>query len=177
MCCDIQLALLISIHAPLRERQMIDVFFLRISLFQSTLPYGSDVAKRQNSTGFSVFQSTLPYGSDAIIDTKRLAARISIHAPLRERRSRQQQRRNLRYFNPRSLTGATPGLRLLPTNSGISIHAPLRERRKLFAASPDFVKISIHAPLRERLLHRNIIWHQIQFQSTLPYGSDTRLPI
>ena len=35
--------LLISIHAPLRERQEVDFMNYAILLFQSTLPYGSDV--------------------------------------------------------------------------------------------------------------------------------------
>ena len=122
----------ISIHAPLRERHPTDsTDYLFPTVFQSTLPYGSDanacVPKR--CTAY-LFQSTLPYGSDK--DNSRI-----LH--------------NGQYFNPRSLTGATAYhtrrmcrrifQSTLPYGSDIStqylnfvtvisIHAPLRERQK-----------------------------------------------
>ena len=77
-----------------------------------------------------------------------------------------------RYFNPRSLAGATQygDTTLLPDY--ISIHAPSRERPYSPVATKRQAGISIHAPSRERLtssirVHRNKI-----FQSTLPRGSD-----
>ena len=105
-------------------------FMSRLSLkFQSTLPYGSDDAFVGPLRSFSTFQSTLPYGSD---------------------RNEALDRFLRRYFNPRSLTGAT-----MPSQS----------------ISADNV-ISIHAPLRERLSARSILILSLSFQSTLPYGSD-----
>ncbi len=56
--------LVISIHAPLRERLIISLAINLDILFQSTLPYGSD-------TSFSAVTIN--------------QFRISIHAPLRER--------------------------------------------------------------------------------------------
>ena len=56
----------------------------------------------------------------------------------------------------------------------ISIHAPLRERQKTTANDHDAANISIHAPLRERLNHQSRWFGHSQFQSTLPYGSDTK---
>ncbi len=96
-------------------------------------------------------------------------------------------------FNPRSLTGATPLTVGDPLWDGISIHAPSRERRGSMDDLEDVLMISIHAPSRERLLisimtdmalHFNPrsltgatedLLHQyphLQFQSTLPHGSD-----
>ena len=77
--------------------------------------------------------------------------KISIHAPLRER--------------PISFT--TYSLLVC-----ISIHAPLRERPRLKAGWVYRTKISIHAPLRERPPRIPSLISCIEFQSTLPYGSD-----
>ena len=78
---------LISIHAPLRERQSC----LRItpvgSKFQSTLPCGSDRPFSVRVTHTLGFQSTLPCGSDLLI----IFFIVFFW-----------------YFNPRSLAGATP---------------------------------------------------------------------
>ena len=56
----------ISIHAPLRERRALLSGRMALSLFQSTLPYGSDQYKYDQSVKMLIFQSTLPYGSDSI---------------------------------------------------------------------------------------------------------------
>ena len=56
------------------------------------------------------------------------------------------------YFNPRSLTGATSSTDVSKISDNISIHAPLRERQC-------FLLFRTHSP---------------EFQSTLPYGSDSR---
>ena len=75
----------ISIHAPLRERRYIQakkrtganfnprsltgatpaiMLSTRLAIFQSTLPYGSDLSSRPTRPTTIRFQSTLPYGSD-----------------------------------------------------------------------------------------------------------------
>ena len=56
-----------------------------------------------------------------------------------------------RYFNPRSLTGATIILGSVATLDIISIHAPSRERPGLPSPANKHFTISIHAPSRERL--------------------------
>ena len=76
----------ISIHAPLRERHFGSSSRSVYSLFQSTLPYGSDVDPSKVNLDNYQFQSTLPYGSDPFVQQNNaMAIRISIHAPLRER--------------------------------------------------------------------------------------------
>ena len=108
----------ISIHAPLRERQVIAAGQRRKFTFQSTLPCGSDFKipdyylklfisihaplRERPSTAASInlivalFQSTLPCGSDCT------AAQAANH---------------LRHFNPRSLAGATEKFKLAQTKS------------------------------------------------------------
>ena len=99
------------------------------------------------------------------------------------------------YFNPRSLAGATGKMVQVGVLPCISIHAPLRERqqhewydnrhvcyfnpRSLAGATHRFrwglagATISIHAPLRERLTGSVGDLPELQFQSTLPCGSDS----
>ncbi len=55
------------------------------SLFQSTLPNGSDPGYMIIRCWGEVFQSTLPNGSDGYTDINDLGQKISIHAPKRER--------------------------------------------------------------------------------------------
>ena len=169
-------------------------------LFQSTLPYGSDMIAQQltdvtsnfnprSLTGATsvdadgtltwTFQSTLPYGSDSTNPIQNKAVKISIHAPLRERLNLLTHHSSFaRYFNPRSLTGATMIYGQIMTCQDISIHAPLRERLTPFdnlsmvhhfnprsltgatvAAAPIATQraISIHAPLRERLFKIRLV--------------------
>ena len=78
---------IISIHAPSRERP-ITLLILRfiISVFQSTLPHGSDALPNLLLSRALKFQSTLPHGSDP-------QKGPAVDLPLD--------------FNPRSLTGAT----------------------------------------------------------------------
>ena len=54
----------ISIHAPLRERQFIIILRRSQLTFQSTLPCGSDIFPFSFFTSTIIFQSTLPCGSD-----------------------------------------------------------------------------------------------------------------
>ena len=121
-----------------------------------------------------LFQSTLPRGSDAV---------AAFSAVL------------IRYFNPRSLAGATPqSPTLLLSTATISIHAPSRERllneqrtanknrisihapsreRPLIAQGRiSILDISIHAPSRERQSSGRLPSVEMIFQSTLPRGSD-----
>ena len=79
-----------------------------------------------------------------------------------------------RYFNPRSLAGATEIYAKLHCAPIISIHAPLRERRLRRADIRLLSDISIHAPLRERHPHFLLDVKFNLFQSTLPCGSDYR---
>ena len=141
--------------------------------FQSTLPHGSDdITPFRFGLGIR-FQSTLPHGSDfhkltfaapsltisihapsrerlPFIATICSFSLISIHAPSRERRLRRRQIYMRRYFNPRSLTGATACAVDKEALATISIHAPSRERRSII-------------PLKSTIQ---------RFQSTLPHGSD-----
>ena len=106
------------------------IFFFQ-RRFQSTLPHGSDGNSMPDAFISSVFQSTLPHGSDSKMLPWRTTAK---------------------YFNPRSLTGAT----------GHGGQADGAEQ------------ISIHAPSRERLKCMLLKNSSKVFQSTLPHGSDCR---
>ena len=54
----------ISIHAPSRERPLSEHVDVSVTLFQSTLPHGSDSLSYKRLQGMGQFQSTLPHGSD-----------------------------------------------------------------------------------------------------------------
>ena len=125
---------------------------LSMTLFQSTLPRGSDTGGRiipityadfnpRSLAGATVqyiftiakhgrFQSTLPRGSDDALAVMMLHSAISIHAPSRER---------LQY---KHIWGQA---------DRISIHAPSRERQVVYNTRFGESYISIHAPSRERL--------------------------
>ena len=79
----------ISIHAPSRERLMLQTLLYTILAFQSTLPHGSDPYALPNENGKI----------------------ISIHAPSRERLMKTCRSPLKFHFNPRSLTGATTVLK------------------------------------------------------------------
>ena len=106
-----------------------DVNFYPSLKFQSTLPRGSDFCVNKVLVIAPKFQSTLPRGSDHEVGNRVLVVAISIHAPSRERL----------YL---------PVICFLP--DCISIHAPSRER-------PDGLGMTVPA---------------VRFQSTLPRGSD-----
>ena len=121
--------MLISIHAPLRERLTSRLEELGLKQFQSTLPCGSDSIEVMYIRQPLTFQSTLPCGSDSSVMLDVFFVFISIHAPLRERRPEFLGSHSsmifqstlpcgsdfavpfllayLEYFNPRSLAGAT----------------------------------------------------------------------
>ena len=189
---------MISIHAPSRERLTLSKSCSHTSKFQSTLPRGSDFTFRSHLFTITIFQSTLPRGSDVNFIQKILARlhfnpRSLAGATYRGR----QKHYCIGYFNPRSLAGATwkPGKgevgtgfqSTLPRGSDninrflmlqacfISIHAPSRERPISLTAYSLLVCISIHAPSRERPPLSKITLILVQFQSTLPRGSDRLL--
>ena len=166
-------ALLISIHAPSRERREINGVKVYPSPFQSTLPRGSDLYGRTSLFPKLNFNPRSLAGATRVPPARRtIRDSISIHAPSRERQNsavlfghhlkfqstlprgsdapRFNEKRKVKHFNPRSLAGATGNgfdfARLLI----ISIHAPSRERQRTLASS-----------------YVNVI-----FQSTLPRGSD-----
>ena len=123
------------------------------------------------------FQSTLPYGSDLARSIKaRGRAPISIHAPLRERLARGYPLAKWQRFQSTLPYGSDhqepPPMAQV---SQISIHAPLRERLDVACLQSRCRPISIHAPLRERLWLYKIGITPSSFQSTLPYGSDSVL--
>ena len=145
--------IIISIHAPLRERLCISPRTRPSMLFQSTLPCGSDKLVLSNSIASGrKFQSTLPCGSDLRCGTCPKRAKISIHAPSRER--------------------LTPAYRTSPQR-GISIHAPSRERQELIYEqkfNPYFNPRSLTGATRIQKDFQPL--HQ--FQSTLPHRSDSK---
>ena len=122
--------LLISIHAPLRERPPAKCLKRHTYRFQSTLPYGSDTISSQVTLRSSNFNPRSLTGATILWGKFACLIIISIHAPLRERL-------------PPILTGVLA--------IGISIHAPLRERQWVNLCGEQQNPISIHAPLRERL--------------------------
>ena len=101
-----------------------------------------------------LFQSTLPHGSDEVVDFIDMFRTD---------------------FNPRSLTGATVWYSIYKHNKAISIHAPSRERLSNFVSYRDLSGISIHAPSRERPGYNLFRSPTLEFQSTLPHGSDLSL--
>ena len=121
-----------------------------------------------------IFQSTLPRGSDLHHHYwRRCQHGISIHAPSRERRACRQISAASRYFNPRSLAGAT-----VPPRAALSYQRYFNPR-SLAGATPIVATslasckpISIHAPSRERHIKTKKTLNFTLFQSTLPRGSD-----
>ena len=128
------------------------LMLVSLTIFQSTLPCGSDLNLRfchitqrdfnprslAGATGIVVilpvcssFQSTLPCGSDEYHHGRLFHTNaISIHAPLRERPITSTISTNGKSnFNPRSLAGATWAYQQQNAHQFISIHAPLRERQ------------------------------------------------
>ena len=143
--------ILISIHAPLRER------LVEVMALASPLP----------------FQSTLPYGSDESVLVNGIETLISIHAPLRERHD------EIPGIDADVLISIHAPLReRLPCYGASYIQAQFQSTLPygsdlLVGHSYYFVAIiSIHAPLRERPLLRARHSLISLFQSTLPYGSD-----
>ena len=123
-------------------------------VFQSTLPCGSDQSREQGIISLLRFQSTLPCGSDFKVKPPVIWVSISIHAPLRER-----------------LNAIMHLLSPLAFQSTLPCGSDYRGYCKRVQSSG----ISIHAPLRERLRTNFQIRNTGRFQSTLPCGSDNNI--
>ena len=97
---------------------------------------------------------------------------ISIHAPSRERRQGDKIIILHKYFNPRSLAGATQKRLYHDLRYLFQSTLPRGSDLQIKAFSDNVTLISIHAPSRERLFTIFCIPTTITFQSTLPRGSD-----
>ena len=100
--------IIISIHAPLRERRYFMLASISSAVFQSTLPCGSDSIVRKTKILIVNFNPRSLAGATSNAVSLFVGSTISIHAPLRERRLKKLRKYITRYyFNPRSLAGAT----------------------------------------------------------------------
>ena len=140
-----------SIHAPSRERRVVDDYIRWLRRFQSTLPRGSDL--NATNTFFNILHNFNPrsligatYGGIYLCSSDR-------------------------YFNPRSLTGATANVFTTSGGDLFQSTLPYGSDGTTFASGLEEV-ISIHAPLRERRIAALSTVRPLPFQSTLPYGSD-----
>ena len=97
----------ISIHAPSRERHYPTIVYVLQSLFQSTLPRGSDGKHHHHQHIHSDFNPRSLAGATTPLHHPFQYYRISIHAPSRERLDKKCISQSCFYFNPRSLAGAT----------------------------------------------------------------------
>ena len=168
----------------------------RYTIFQSTLPRGSDSINNfslVSSSSISIHAPSrerpfitavaflrLPISIHAPSRERQLSKdpinihiAISIHAPSRERRYAQAYHSyRFYYFNPRSLAGAT---RIASTVDSDTLNfnpRSLAGATHVLLAAARLQYISIHAPSRERLLRRLSGSPDAAFQSTLPRGSD-----
>ena len=146
---------IISIHAPSRERPKAGYIAHRQKQFQSTLPRGSDPEAFQYDEDTENFNPRSLAGATVGDIGVPENVGISIHAPSRERRSLHSLIRPLLIFQSTLPRGSDHKLIFAVLSSIISIHAPSRERHNL--------------PLCSSLL--------LQFQSTLPRGSDPQANI
>ncbi len=120
----------ISIHAPVWERHSLRTMLIGLQLFQSTLPYGSDLGASTQVIAAALFQSTLPYGSDHFIPVERRQLfNFNPRSRMGATSLTAQLMYSARYFNPRSRMGATAQMRKIHALSKISIHAPVWERQ------------------------------------------------
>ena len=146
-----RLAESISIHAPLRERLAGNIFNLAVSRFQSTLPYGSDSSRKYTCSVVNChFNPRSLTGATSVPTVCHELRQISIHAPLRERLTLSLGVIINIHFNPRSLTGAT----------------------QCAQASAVFRRHFNPRSLTGATRHVFLYLSALQFQSTLPYGSD-----
>ena len=158
-------------------------------LFQSTLPRGSDMTDPKVSnkdkhfnprslagaTGVStrflrpitLFQSTLPRGSDPVVEALNTALNISIHAPSRERRTRELQAEIKKLFQSTLPRGSDLFLIVIcPVNLLFQSTLP-RGSDVWYSIYKHNKAISIHAPSRERLRH-------LPAQGSRPYHFNPR---
>ncbi len=130
-CLDAFDRVVISIHAPRRERRF-SAAYIRFVLcrFQSTLPGGSDPEMHEEAVAYMNFNPRSPEGATQAREAEyQKRQRISIHAPRRERQSSYSSCLDF---------------------ASISIHAPRRERPIKGLLCMHILCISIHAPRRER---------------------------
>ena len=119
----------ISIHAPSRERQFSTRRTWYRSVFQSTLPRGSDQSRDNMAYAFTDFNPRSLAGATSFDWGTDYISFISIHAPSRERLDIEAQY---------ALSGTFQST--LPRGSDLQRQQPKKP-----------VPISIHAPSRERL--------------------------
>ena len=186
----------ISIHAPSRERLRAIRWPPSLTVFQSTLPHGSDgLPNLELSAALIRFQSTLPHGSDLAARHRpnlstyfnpRSLTGATLTLPMVQQRQAFQSTLphgsdvNLltqhssftRHFNPRSLTGATAISRLCPQARLYFNPRSLTGATLSCGELKPLVGISIHAPSRERQISLLSTACSPRFQSTLPHGSD-----
>ena len=161
-----------SIHAPSRERLNPSIPPSSSKFFQSTLPRGSDASScrfhycteifnprslagatlaRIASPPFSIFQSTLPRGSDyasLIFIPNNFIFQSTL--PRGSDRYIIASGRCERFFNPRSLAGATnPSSTALCSDQAFQSTLP-RGSDDIRDLKAERVTFSIHAPSRER---------------------------
>ena len=87
---NINALIIISIHAPSRERLHESEIYTPGRLISIHAPLRERLGIAPEFVGSSLFQSTLPCGSDWRDGAWKSKVKISIHAPLRERPSRKQ---------------------------------------------------------------------------------------
>ena len=121
-------------------------------VFQSTLPYGSDVSEDIVLRKTPLFQSMLPYGSDVSEDiVLRKTPLFQSMLPYGSDRVWLQYLRAAGHFNPRSLAGATEFHNIPPLKNYYFNPRSLAGATDLYWPTFAFLGISIHAPSRERL--------------------------
>ena len=142
----------ISIHAPLRGRQL-DMFRTGSGAkFQSTPPCGGDSASQGRGGRIADFNPRPLAGATCCRCFIGKGNAISIHAPLRGRRSWSVLYHTCACISIHAPLRGRPATKYYyPTRNDISIHAPLRGRRIRKTATLYNLAISIHAPLRGRL--------------------------
>ena len=98
----------ISIHAPSRERQIEVMSIRQLSIFQSSLPRGSDSPNSTALCSDQAFQSSLPRGSDSPNSTALCSDQaFQSSLPRGSDCNSGSVEKALINFNPRSLAGAT----------------------------------------------------------------------
>ena len=118
----------VSIHAPIRVRQELELQYNYLQEFQSTHPYGCDGDFTGASGKLDCFNPRTHTGAT----------------------SGQRWTKPTSCFNPRTHTGATGKLYKLHPGTKVSIHAPIRVRRCRQGWTSASSRVSIHAPIRVR---------------------------
>ena len=119
------------------------------------------------------FQSTLPHGSDAHkYPLSCLVRYFNPRSLTGATRVRSVCCKILSYFNPRSLTGATAYKAINRVLSKYFNPRSLTGATYVAILIIMIILISIHAPSRERRLGLYLRSKKNEFQSTLPHGSD-----